>query len=110
MAAVVVVMVVGSVLDLDLVRVCGRLGPIEALQVVAPQPDLLLLALRRQRGRRAPYGAEVHDGLKEGRWKRGENHQTDASEEQEEASPPSLYWINKVTALLLFILNKCRKY
>ena len=56
-AAVVVVVVVASVLALDL------LGLTWALQVELAQVHLLG-ALRGQRGRRAPDGAEVNDWLR----------------------------------------------
>lgn len=62
MAAVVVVMVVGSVLALDLPGSCGGLGQAGPLQVVLPQPDLMVV-LRCQRGRRASDGTEVDDRL-----------------------------------------------
>lgn len=68
MAAVVVVMVVGSVLALGL----GQAGP---FQVVLRQADLLV-ALRRQRGCRASDGTEVNDRLR-GREREAERREED---------------------------------
>lgn len=63
-AAVVVMVVVDPVLLLS--WPCRRLPG--ALQVIVPQLHLVV-ALRRQRGCRALYGAEVNDGLRG--WSRG---------------------------------------
>lgn len=62
-AAVVVVMVVSSLLTLALARPGRRLGHLGPLQVVRPQP-VLVLVLLRQRGCRASDGTEVNNGLR----------------------------------------------
>lgn len=65
MAAVVVVVVVCPVLAPDLARTHRGLGRVRPFQIEVLEPGVRVMLC--QRGRRAPYGTEINNRLREGR-------------------------------------------